>query len=92
MKILFPDFSDMMEKIKRFTGPKRSVKDTRTFISDWNVIEGDLRKVLEDSGETIETIPSGVAFIGNRELTEDEIEYGRELEGLALKYLGLEEA
>lgn len=29
MKILFTDFSDMMGKIKRFTGPKRSVKDTR---------------------------------------------------------------
>lgn len=34
-----------------------------------------------------ETIPYEVALVGKRELTEDEIEYGKELESLALEYL-----
>ena len=44
--------------------------------------------ILENSNSiTGETIPYEVALVGNRELTNDEIERGKELESLALEYL-----
>lgn len=47
-------------------------------------------KLLEEmrKGEIpTEFIPYEVALVGIRELTEDEIEYGKKLESLALEYL-----
>ena len=37
-----------MKKVKQWIVPKRKPISTKTFISDWEAVGNDMRKVLED--------------------------------------------